>query len=105
MDKKVIDQYLASLRADGISSPAGMHWHDFWNWICKNSKVDSPLPPMPLILAASGESNDVKHRRLGEQLQFALAFGFGGEAIDWLKRLPKANWNYCHPADWHKSGY
>lgn len=81
-------QFLDSLREQGYSSPAGMHWHQFWVWLGKQTIDASAQPPKPLILAASGESSDVKHQRLIEQLKFAFDNGFAVSAVDRLKQFP-----------------
>ena len=49
--------------------------------------------PVPLILAASGESDRSKHQRLSDQLDWAIANGCFDEAIEFLENLDENKWN------------
>ena len=74
-------------------------------WLCGQTKGASTQPPKPLILAASGESNDAKHHRLIEQLRFAWHHGLESEAISRLRKIPLENWNHGPLNDWHTWNY
>jgi hypothetical protein len=101
----LIEQYLRQIKAQGQSSPAGMHWNDFFNFLCSKQKPGQKKPPVPFILAASGESNASKHRRLAEQLVWAEAAGCIDEALACLGAIPIENWNTGSPERWNKESY
>jgi|MTBAKSStandDraft_1061840.scaffolds.fasta_scaffold04467_4 hypothetical protein len=98
-----IEHFLAKLKTDGRSSPSD--WHQFYLFLKARTLSNQPPPPMPLILAASDESNASKHRRLGEQLEWAYVNQCLDEAIWYLKKLSAHQWNSCSIENWHKSGY
>jgi len=100
-----IESYLESIKEEGRSSPAGMHWNDFFLFLKKFKKNDHTDPPVPLILAASGESDATKHRRLSHQLYWALDNGCVDEALSFLKNLDAAKWNSCTAESWYDSNY
>jgi len=103
MDHSAIDQFLDLLRAEGRSSPSGQHWQRFWSWLAERAPAGAARPPVPLILAAAGESDSVKHERLRAQLEFAHEHGCAAEAIDWLSALAPEHWNLGSAATWHCS--
>jgi hypothetical protein len=80
-----IDQFLSDLKAGGRSSPAGDYWQRFYKLLQTKIKAGHGNPPVPMILAASGESDDSKHRRLASQLQWALENGCLEAALKYLQ--------------------
>ena len=100
-----ISQFLSAIRTDGRSSPAGMHWHDFWIFLVAKGGPNETKPPVPLILAASAESNGSKHSRLAAQLEWARAHGCLDEAIGFLEQIPNGNWNTGTKEAWEQSSY
>lgn len=69
-DSEKIEQLLSQLQSEGRSSPAGQSWGKFHAFLSTHQSEKSGRPPMPLILAASGESNATKHSRLRDQLDW-----------------------------------
>jgi hypothetical protein len=100
-----IEQFLDFLKSQGRSSPAGRNWAEFYAFLGKHKSENSGQPPMPLILAASGESDATKHARLRNQLEWAAAQGVLSDAVFWLDSLPVQEWNTCLPAQWDKTTY
>jgi len=106
MDDALINSFLERIKSEGRSSPAGQHWLAFHELLCQRSaKAGAGRPPVPLILAASGESNSSKHQRLEEQLRWAHANGVLAEAIEFLNGLPPEQWNLGTAENWHRSSY
>jgi hypothetical protein len=104
-DDTTIDSLLVLLKEKGWSSPAGLEWQRFYEFLAKKRSPSQPTPPVPLILAASGESPSSKHRRLASQLAWAAEGGILPEAIHYLETLPEGKWN-IHPLDkWNKDSY
>jgi hypothetical protein len=100
-----IDSFLARLKEKGWSSPAGQEWQRFYEFLDKKKNSSQSSPPVPLILAASGESPSSKHRRLASQLAWASEGGVLQEAIHYLETLPEAKWD-IRPLDrWNKDSY
>lgn len=99
-----INRFLEALKSNGMSSPSGMHWQEFYILI-KSKKQKRNDPPPPMILAASGETNDLKHERLADQLQWAVENGCLEEGMQFLANLPKEYWNVCPLEFWGRSGY
>jgi hypothetical protein len=90
-DDTQIDEFLKTIKSHGRSSPAGRHWDDFHKLLCQlAAQGKTARPPMPLILAASGESDGAKHRRLGEQLKWAKANGILAAALRSCRSLTQA---------------
>jgi hypothetical protein len=100
-----IDQFLSDLRVGGRSSPAGIHWQHFHELLQAKRRAGHGNPPLPLILAASGESDGSKHRRLSSQLQWALENGSLDDALKYLQRLPVEHWNSCASEQWDQDSY
>ena len=98
-----IERILAVLKAEGRSSPRD--WHQFHLFLKGKTLPGQPPPPVPLILAASDESNATKHERLGRQLEWTLVNRCLDEAICYLKKLSVDQWNSCPVEDWHKDSY
>ena len=79
-----------------------MYWNNFFI-LLKTFKQPGDLdPPVPLILAASGESDASKHLRLSKQLQWALDHDCLNEAIDFLRDLSFDKWNSGPLDTWNK---
>jgi hypothetical protein len=106
MDEDLIDNFLARLKTEGRSSPLGQHWARFHSLLCGHAgPVPASRPPVPLILAASGESDHTKHRRLAEQLRWAQTNGVLKESLQFLVNLQPDQWNECAAKDWSRSNY
>jgi hypothetical protein len=105
MNHSAIDRFLDQIRAEGPSSPAGQHWQRFWKWLAERAPAGAGSPPVPMILAAAGESDAVKHDRFRAQLVFAHEHGYLAEAIDWLTALAPDQWNRGSAAAWHRSNH
>ncbi len=63
---RTIEQFLNEIKLEGRASPAGFHWHQFYKFLQSRKTESASDPPIPLILAASGESNARKHERLAQ---------------------------------------
>jgi hypothetical protein len=100
-----VDQFLSAIKAEGRSSPAGMHWNQFYEFLRARSKPGEKQPPVPLILAASGEPDSEKHARLRGQLEWAMDNGCLVEAIGYLERLPADKWNAGPLERWGQDSY
>lgn len=105
MNEDLLNQYLDGLRKRGLSSPAGYHWAEFGEWLGSRAGPAAGKVPVPLVLAASGESNARKLSRLREQLAFALRNGFLAEAIEQLAKIDEQHWNRGTPEGWHRTNY
>jgi hypothetical protein len=105
MSDELLNRYLDDLRNRGLSSPAGYHWAEFGEWLKNRAGPNAGKVPVPLILAASGESNARKLSRLKEQLVFALRNGFLAEAIEQLEKIDEQQWNRGTPEGWHRTSY
>lgn len=66
-----IEAFLGALKKEGRSSP--VDWSRFYLLLQSKKKSGQKDPPVPLILAACGESDASKHHRLLSQLDWALA--------------------------------
>ncbi len=104
MDRRIED-LLITLKADERSSPAGAHWQKFWEFLGESATPDDKSPPVPLILAASGASDDTKHKRLGAQLAWAEKAGCLAQAIEALTAIPPENWNHGSSVQWNQDSY
>jgi len=102
---KKIESFLNEIKREERSSPAGMHWDDFYTYLKKFKQPDEPDPPVPLILAASGESDESKYSRLKNQLQWALDHNCFNEAIEFLRNINLENWNSGPLEKWDKTYY
>ena len=100
-EKDAISAYLQEKRNAGLSSPAGMHWHKFYLMLEPHG-IDGDQPLAPLILAASIASDDEKHIRLEEQLQWAADHQCLKEAMNFLEQIPNQNWNSSPPDKWNQ---
>lgn len=100
-----IAAFLKRIKADERSSPSGMHWNDFFLFLREFKRSGEPDPPVPLILAASGESHASKHLRLQKQLEWASDHDCLEEAIDLLRNLSPDKWNSGHLDTWSKEYY
>ena len=84
---QTIEQFPNEIRLEGRSSPAGIHWHQFHQFLQSRKTESEGDPPVPLILGASGESNARKQERLAQQLEWALQHGILEEAIRFLQQI------------------
>lgn len=98
-----IEHLLIELKADGRSSPKG--WHRFYLFLKAKKHTGEKDPPVPLILAASGESSANKHRVLAEQLQWAVENGCLDEAIRYLRDIPPEGWDSSPLERWNQEHY
>ena len=98
-----VEAFLLELKVDGRSSPRD--WQRFFVFLRASKQYGQADPPVPLILAAAGESDASKHRRLAAQLQWATENGCAAAALDWLRRIPVEQWNACPPAQWNQDSY
>lgn len=106
MGETLIDDFLERIKTEERSSPEGQHWLAFHDLLCRHARrVGAERPPVPLILAASGESDNSKHRRLAEQLRWAQANGFLSEALGFLSDLQPNQWNLGTAENWYRSSY
>lgn len=105
MSAQEIKSFLDEVKKDGRSSPSGMYWNDFFMLLKKYKQPSDPDPPVPLILAASGESDASKHHRLSKQLEWALEHGCLKEAIAFLNALSPDKWNSGTLENWNKDSY
>ena len=100
-----IEVYLGDCKAAGRSSPAGNDWHKFWTGLSAAKPPDGRDPPVALILAASAESDASKHRRLREQLEWAVEHDLFDTALAWLDAIPADRWNTGALDRWHVDSY
>ena len=98
-------EYLRERAAAGYSSPTGSHWANFWSFLKKQKEASGEDPMRPLILAASGESDATKHRRLEEQLRWAADQACLAAALEFLKSLDNTAWNHCPEDQWATESY
>ena len=82
-----------------------MAWHEFWTWLSAAGPVYADGPPVPLILAASGEPDATKHSRLRKQLVWADRHGLLDAALSRLAALPAECWNTGSPDSWDAHSY
>jgi len=100
-----IEASLEALKEQGRSSPAGLHWQRFHKLLLAHRLQGQGEPPVPFILAAAGESDASKHRRLGDQLRWAEQNGCLAEALRFLAQLRPEDWNVGSLAAWHQDNY
>ncbi len=105
IDKERKQEFLARIKSEGRSSPAGKHWADFHAVLMRHQKADESASLMPLILAASGASDKDKHQRLSDQLDWAIANDCFEVAIGFLEKLDEDNWNCGTPDKWNAEFY
>ena len=97
-----IADYIAKLKSEWRSSPAGIHWHRFYQRITRNIPKDE-WPPNPLILGGSIASDAHKLERLEVHLKWAAQCDRLDEAIRLLDRIPKKDWNIGDEQTWFNS--
>lgn len=100
-----IEDFLKMIKTDDRSSPKGVRWHEFYEFLISKKRQGQTKPPVPLILAASGESDASKYRRLSDQLQWALQNDCLDEAIDYLQGIPRDHWNISPIGRWDQDSY
>jgi hypothetical protein len=98
-------EFLDKIEQEGRSSPSGLQWANFTKLLYESRSGESDRPPVPLILAASAESNQSKHERLSEQLSWAIRRGCLDAALAFLEKLPEENWNKGSHEDWNKDWF
>jgi hypothetical protein len=94
---------LGSLKRAGRSSPKA--WHKFHLFLRSKKQHAQVNPPVPLILAASGESHASKHGRLSSQLEWAVANDCLDEALRYLETIPDEEWDSCPLEKWNLDSY
>src|SRR6266702_1005740 len=105
-EEHLISTFLEQIKSEGRSTPAGQHWNVFHELLCRHAaRIGVGRPPVPFILAASGESDSSKHRRLGEQLRWAQVNGSLKEALEFLRGLRPDQWNRGTVENWDRSSY
>ena len=82
-----------------------MYWNNFFIFLKTFKQTDEPDPPVPLILAASGESDASKHLRLSMQLQWALDHDCLNDAIEFLRNISSDKWHSGSLDNWDKENY
>jgi hypothetical protein len=100
-----IERLLSAIKAEERSSPAGIHWQEFYAFLMTKRQPGRKNPPVPLILAASCESDCSKHARLSSQLGWALDNDCLDEAIRYLEEIPVNQWNSCPLERWDDDSY
>jgi hypothetical protein len=100
-----IERFLGAIKAEGRSSPTGMYWHEFYEFLQTKTRSGKKKSHPPLILAASGESDSTKHGRLHDQLEWALDNECVDEAIHYLKELSADCWNSGSSEGWNADSY
>jgi hypothetical protein len=82
-----------------------MAWQEFWLQLSATKQINGDYPPKPFILAASGESDASKQRRLREQLLWADQNGVLSQALSWLTAIPTERWNIGSVEQWNIDSY
>ena len=104
MSETKIVKFIESLRRQNLSSPIGGCWDNFYRLLSDNFSC-TPLPPKPLILAASSEAAFYKLARLKDQLLWALQEDRFDDAMNYLNNLRSDDWEHCPEENWYKSYY
>jgi len=104
-EQQEIEAFLSLIMEEWRSSPSGYAWHQFWRRLDESKPAGAPKPPVPLILAASDESDAKKHLRLKSQLEWAAKHGLARPALSWLRAVPANQWNQSSPEMWDKDSY
>lgn len=103
-DLKRIEGFLGEVGQDHRSSLDGKYWHEFYRLLSRHAPAGGK-PPTPLILGASGESNDAKFARLREQLLWASEQRHLDEALSFLESFDPLHWNSVVSGDWARDSY
>lgn len=101
--RPTIDDFLRTLQVERRADPK--QWHQFWKFLSAKRMAGRPAPPVPLILAASGESPASKHARLASQLRWAEENNCAEEALHYLLSFPRGDWHVSSEAGWHSESY
>lgn len=104
-DEERIGAFLAAVKAEWRSSPDGIHWHRFFEFLERHARGPEDGPPRPFILSGSSSSCASKHRQLEAQLLWASQRGCLDEALALLEGLPPNHWNSSLPHRWHKHSF
>jgi hypothetical protein len=100
-----IERFLDCIKGECRSSPSGQYWHGFYEFLLSKKRGDQSVPPVPLILAASGASDASKHKRLSSQLEWALKNDCIEDAISYLENIAVEHWNTCPLEKWEQDSY
>jgi hypothetical protein len=103
--RQEIETFLNEMKVNERLSPSGMYWNDFFIFLKSFRQSGETDPPVPLILAASGESDALKYLRLSKQLQWALDYDCLNEAINFLRNISPDKWNSGTLDNWNKENY
>ena len=87
----------------GEGRVAPRDWHGFYGHLRRLQSGRGEPPPVPLILAAAYEPDNVKHRRLLDQIEWAAAHGCFKEVDSWLRALSHGDWQYDESRRWMPS--
>ena len=101
-DQKLVEDYMARLKAIGRSAPIGYRWHELYQAITRGFP-ENDLPKLPLILGGSMSSNEAKHSRLHEHLTWASTHGRLYEAFRYLDDVPDNGWDTGSAETWSVS--
>jgi hypothetical protein len=82
-----------------------MSWQKFYEFLQNHGQPGAKKPPVPLILAASDESDAVKHSRLSSQLEWAQENDCLERAIGYLEAIPSDQWNTSPLDRWEQDSY
>ena len=106
-DEERRQQFLETIKSLGRSSPTGKYWAEFHALLKRHGRAgEAKGPPVPLILAASGESDRSKHDRLAHQLLWAIDHGCFAEAVTYLEGLADdEQWNIGSADSWDQDYY
>jgi len=104
-DWSTAEAWLERTKAANRSSPIGYAWHEFWQWLERAAPTATRKPPVPFILAASGESASSKFNHLRDQLRWASDHGVLSGAIAWLDACPPDKWETRDAKRWGESFY
>ena len=97
------DQFLESIKEKEMYCPTD--WTRFFQYVLSmaESKCGGEVSrrlPNPLILGGAIGNPTEKHRRLSEQLDWAIEHQCFDEALRFLTRLPDDKWEKCELAKW-----
>ncbi|WP_306250699.1 hypothetical protein [Parvularcula sp. IMCC14364] len=103
--ENLIDAYLAWLKEDGRSAPAGIYWQRVWDMIVRDVERQH-RPRLPLVLSGMWySSHQDKQDRLKEHLLFSFNRGKLFHALAMLERIPSEGWCHVQPErenDWNR---
>ena len=100
MGEKKIQSFLVDLKSQGKASPDGRYWNEFYKFLKKHKRAGEEDPPVPLILAASYLAPADKHKRLNQQLIWAMNIGILDQTIGYLNQLKEGEWVTSSKSGW-----